>query len=491
MSPTEQFELFATEEPEVIPASVATPAQVEDPQVDVELKVEEPPAAPAAAPTLNRDPMAIRTEGTEMLTDYLRDFSSSFYVVEFPRRLLSVFAFPLTSQESWKATHQSENYTIETGICEGCPERSPEVMTIRDFGYFIALYSLIKNAPIDDREVEVTLRHIAFVMAGFPKASDFPKIKDPKELARKTSIKSLIGGKKSKEFGEAISKAYGRHMHYTLPQHSGSSAPGTEHWLSMLNYEATRRTLNLGEKSGKFYRNFTIGSAFNILAPSSDDYVSFDCRQFFKAGSWIARAVLLKLMPRLLAGGYNSRHKHLTIKGSTLLRQIGAATYTYDRPAKMVAALEPVAQALDKLESVLGTRIRAKLQSKPRGEPEFLIYIEKLPARKLEQHSLENGETFKLWVACGKSPETFWTRLNQGRKNKVDLNDDDRRLLDASGLNWRSMEHYLRLVKQLLHPQAFSQALADFKAAVREGNSSSEPQALTGFIKEAIRTLRT
>ncbi|CAA6680232.1 MULTISPECIES: hypothetical protein [unclassified Lentimonas] len=483
MPPTEQFELFATDEPEVIPVPVAEPAQTAK-----KTAVKQEASLPASPP-LNRDPMAIRTEGTEMLTDYLRDFSSSFYVVEFPRRLLSVFAFPLTAQESWKATHQSENYTIETGICEGCPERTPEVMTIRDFGYFIALYSLIKNAPIDDREVEVTLRHIAFAMAGFPKASDFPQIKDPAELARKTSIKSLIGGKKSKEFGQAISKAYGRHMHYTLPQHRGSSAPGTEHWLSMLNYEATRRTLNLGEQSGKFYRNFTIGSAFNILAPTAEDYVSFDCRQFFKAGTWIARAVLLKLMPRILAGGYNSRHKHLTIKASTLLRQIGAATYTYDRPAKMVAALQPVADALDKLESVLGTRIRAKLQSKPRGEPEFLIYIEKLPARKLEQSSLENGETFKLWLACGKSPETFWTRLNQGRKNKVDLNDDDRLHLDASGLNWRSMEHYLRLVKQLLHAQAFAQALADYKAAVREGTTSSEPQALTGFIKEAIRTL--
>lgn len=478
MPPTEQFELFASNEPETSPVQIASDAPVSTTDA----------IEPSSAP-LNRDPMAIRTEGTEQLTDYLRDFSSSFYVVQFPRRLLSVFAFPLTQQTSWKATHQSEHYTIETGICEGCPERSPEVMSIRDFGYFMALYSLVKNAPLEDRSVEVTLRHIAYVMAGFPKESDFPKIKDPKELARKLSMKSLIGGKKAKEFGEAISKAYGRHMHYTLPQRSGSSAPGTEHWLSMLNYEATRRTLNLGEKSGKFYRNFTIGSAFDILAPTPDDYVSFDCRQFFRAGSWIARSVLLKLMPRLLAGGYNSRHKYLSIKASTLLSQIGAATYTYDRPAKMVAALQPVANALDKLESVLGTRIRAKLSKKPRCEPEFLIYIEKLPERKQEQSSLENGETFKLWVACGKSPESFHKRVLAGRKARLDLNDDDQLLLQGIGLDWQSMEHYLRLTKQLLHQTAFTQAIFDFKSATREGTTSSSPKALTGFIKEAIRCL--
>jgi hypothetical protein len=482
MPPTEQFELFASNEPETNQVQTAPPAPVSE------------SAAPSAPepneePRLNRDPMAIRTEGTELLTDYLRDYSSSFYVVQFPRRLLSVFAFPLTQQESWKATHQSEHYTIETGICEGCPERSPEVMTIRDFGYFIALFSLVKNAPLEDRSVEVTLRHIAYVMAGFPKESDFPKIKDPDELARKLSMKSLIGGKKAKEFGEAIGKAYGRHMHYTLPQRSGSSAPGTEHWLSMLNYEATRRTLNLGEKSGKFYRNFTIGSAFDILAPTQEDYVSFDCRQFFRAGSWIARAVLLKLMPRLLAGGYNSRHKYLSIKASTLLSQIGAATYTYDRPAKMVAALQPVATALDKLESVLGTRIRAKLKQKPRSEPEFLIYIEKLAERKQEQSSLENGETYKLWIACGKSPESFHHRLQVGRKAKLDLSDEDLLTFQQIGLDWHSMEHYLRLIKQLLHQTAFSQALADFKSATREGTASPTPKALTGFIKEAIRCL--
>jgi hypothetical protein len=487
MPSSEQFELFASDKPELTPpVQSSAPAPVSSPNKNkgtAELAPE--------VTHLNRDPMAIRTEGTEQLTDYLKDFSSSFYVVHFPRRLLSVFAFPLTQQQSWKATHQSENYTLETGICEGCPERSPEVMTIRDFGYFMALYSLVKNAPLEDRSVEVTMRHVAYVMAGFPKASDFPKIKDPEELDRKLSMKSLIGGKKAKEFGAAISKAYGRHMHYTLPQRSGSSAPGTEHWLSMLNYEATRRTLNLGEKSGKFYRNFTIGSAFDILAPSPDDYVSFDCRQFFRAGSWIARAVLLKLMPRLLAGNYNSRHKYLSIKASTLLSQIGAATYTYDRPAKMVAALQPVANSLDKLESVLGTRIRAKLSQKPRCEPEFLIYIEPLPKRKQEQNSLENGETYKLWMACGKSAESFHQRLLAGRKAKLDLTDDDQFELQSIGLDWHSMEHYLRLTKQLLHQDAFSQAISDFKVATREGTMSPTPKALTGFIKEAIRCLKS
>lgn len=480
MPPLEQFELFASNEPETTPAQDAPPAPVS--------KTED---QKSRTTQLNRDPMAIRTEGTELLTEYLHDYTSAFYVVQFPRKLLSVFAFPLTQQDTWKATHQSENYTIETGVCEGCPERTPEVMTIRDFGYFIALYSLVRNSPIEDRSVEVTLRHIAYVMAGFPKESDFPQIKDPEERARKLSMKSLIGGKKAKEFGEAIGKAYGRHMHYTLPQRSGSSAPGTEHWLSMLNYEATRRTLNLGEKSGKFYRNFTIGSAFDILAPSQEDYVSFDCRQFFRAGSWIARAVLLKLMPRLLAGGYNSRHKYLSIKASTLLSQIGAATYTYDRPAKMVAALQPVATALDKLESILGTRIRAKLSQKPRSEPELLIYIEKLPERKQEQSSLENGETFKLWVTSGKSPESFHQRLLAGRKKKLQLNDDDLLVFQEIGLDWHSMEHYLRLSKQLLHQAAFTQALGDFKSAVREGNAPPTPKALTGFIKESIRCLST
>ena len=141
MPSSEQFELFASDKPELTPpVQSSAPAPVSSPNKNkgtAELAPE--------VTHLNRDPMAIRTEGTEQLTDYLKDFSSSFYVVHFPRRLLSVFAFPLTQQQSWKATHQSENYTLETGICEGCPERSPEVMTIRDFGYFMALYSLVKN----------------------------------------------------------------------------------------------------------------------------------------------------------------------------------------------------------------------------------------------------------------------------------------------------------------------------------------------------------
>jgi hypothetical protein len=418
-----------------------------------------------------------RREMTSLLSDYLSRSKEHYYTVNLPRRLLSVMAFPVTSQDVWKAIHKSENFTIETGVSEGCPERKAEVMTVRDFGYFLALYSIVSNTPVPDVEVMFTLRHIGYIMAGFPESD--------------VSIgysNQFINGRIAKEFGEALEKAYGRHLHYIEPSRSKSSGKGRQHWLSLLNYEAVDDPHMLpGGKKGRFYKNIQVGSAFLTLAKDTDEMVSFDLKMFFSLRTQLARGILLYLLPRLLAGGYNSRYKHYKIDARLMLPQIGASARSYRSRALILETLESAVNELDKVESILGTRLRVKVDDSDRKQVYFLAYLEKSTSREKQKSNLLSLETYKLWSSHGGSEGEYLSRIFEARKNRQQFDEDDQEIIAKLNLNVGTMLPYLNLVKQLIGRPKFQACLAEYRASCIEGNASINHQTLTGFLKDAIK----
>ena len=472
MPDDDQFELFGgvgdevSEKPEVVSCVPKQKTEVESIELDTDKSVEHRPAIHDK-----------RREMTQALSDCMHNGIESFYTVPLPQRLLAVYAFPLEEQDSWMAIHQTENYMIQTGVCEGSHEKVPMVMTLRDFEYFVALYCLIRNAPIPDGEVQFTQRHIGYIMAGFP------------EIEGSIANSTYGCGKASLEFGKALEKAHGRHLHYVEPAGPSSSNPGHSHCLPLLNYASHDVHGLPGRNKGKIYSDVTAGTAFKTLNINSKDQL-FDLKMYFGARRQVSRAIILKLMPRIMAGDYNSKRHQLKVLGSGLLEQMGAKRSSYRDQSRTRETLAGCVEELNGLEGSLGTRIRMRMHTDSRKRVWVHAYMEKTERnREAEEAKLRNSKTYKLWVDYGGKDETFIDKIMKGRKARVKYEDSDHERIEKIGLNCYSMTAYLTTVKRLIGRAEFHKALDEFRVSVLSGETSLTQPALSGFLKTAVQVV--
>lgn len=415
-------------------------------------------------------------EAKKMVTEFLTSYPQSYHTVMLPDPILAVFPFPVVEQP-WKATHPTKHYSLETGVSEGRPDLEPKVITIKDWGYFLALYSLVTNTPTEDLEQSINIRHVAYVMQGFP------------ELSRSLGNSNIVNKRFSDEFGRAMDKAFSRHLFYTVPASERSSAPGDKHWLDLLSYKSTESgNIVPGNKNrlGRYYYGFHIGSGFHVLEPDKTKWREFDLKLFFAIRKWTSRAVYLKLLPRLLAGRYEKFEAPLSVDAVELFEQIGENPTSFNRPARAKRKLIAIAADMDCKEGALGTRLRARVRENLRGKPFLELILEKTEARE-KQDEFAGTKTFQEWIRGGGTRGAYRERFLRGRKLRRVFDENDYDCIRSTGLSVDCHRGFLTLTKQILGTQEFRQVLGDFRSGVSEGRCSNHAKALAGYLLTRIR----
>lgn len=419
-----------------------------------------------------------RREACANLSHYMLNSPSRYQTIMLPERLLAVMCFPLKEQEAWIATHKSKGYSIQTGVCEGVRERTASMLTLRDFDYFAAVLSLVQNTPAEPKDIHFTLRHLAYIMNGYPKLNG--------------KLYSLnIGGRFGREFGRALEKLSARHIRYTAPQNgSTSSAPMEESFLKLLDYNTHEQFSETHPTAiGKTYWGIQTSPGFDALGELS--WAKFDLLMYFSVGNATGRAIMLKLMPRLLAGRYGKKDgpKTLKVAAESLLTGIGQSPEgSYLKPFRIKQILELPIKNLNGVTGCLGTKFKISLKQSTDGKlwvHASLDYTEK--NREEQEHSLRKTESYKLWTQTGARGDEFIRRIFDGRTAAVAYDDLDKEEVERTcGLNTKGMEGYLTLVKQLVGKRGLYQAVADFNVAAKTGNAALTDKALTGFLKTEI-----
>lgn len=438
-----------------------------------------------------------RTPGTDSMTRLLKRAPQNFYTVRIPYKLVQMLLFPASPQKDWVALHPTKHYSIKTGVKFNDLDGSQEPLTIRDFTVWIAICTLTQNHYLEETEVEIAWRHIGYVIAGFPRVQDFdPSKVDEETIKKKTSWGNFVGGTRTEQWKKAKANLKARHLLYTK-SNGLSSAPDERIALSLLDFQSVEKNLRVKNKRGTFLRNFRVSQSFDDLADDESDWVEFDVRQFMRIESDLVKSAYLKVLPRLLSKsgeGYNyTDTRPLELIGKNFIKSIGAPASYCLRESRTTEILCKIELQLNKLESVNNTRIRARVITETDGcrvnhveGSRIAFWIERISdkAKKPKQ-----TETLKLWEKSGGSVEQYRKRLKRGTEYS-DLSESDLDYLDGYGFAWQKDEQYLKLVRKLIGPRMFEEALAEFRAAIKDPNQNAvrSPKFLIAFLKKKIES---